>query len=74
MGGSSRLLWHIYPQEDDAHWAKLEAFVARDGRRSTGMPTQSGVKRCGRGISGAASRVRYGVGLSGIERAGTGHS
>jgi uncharacterized repeat protein (TIGR03837 family) len=23
------LLWHIYPQEDDAHWAKLEAFVAR---------------------------------------------
>lgn len=23
------LLWHIYPQEEDAHWAKLEAFVAR---------------------------------------------
>ena len=23
------LLWHIYPQEEDAHWTKLEAFVAR---------------------------------------------
>lgn len=23
------LLWHIYPQADDAHWDKLEAFLAR---------------------------------------------
>jgi len=22
------LLWHIYPQEENAHWVKLEAFVA----------------------------------------------
>jgi uncharacterized repeat protein (TIGR03837 family) len=22
-------LWHIYPQEDGAHWAKLDAFLAR---------------------------------------------
>ncbi len=22
------LVWHIYPQEDDAHWDKLEAFLA----------------------------------------------
>lgn len=31
------LLWHIYPQEEDAHWVKLEAFMARveDG---VGMP------------------------------------
>jgi uncharacterized repeat protein (TIGR03837 family) len=35
------LLWHIYPQEDDAHWVKLEAFVARMTAQ-TGMPTQWG--------------------------------
>ncbi|TRX76819.1 elongation factor P maturation arginine rhamnosyltransferase EarP [Pseudomonas mangiferae] len=23
------LLWHIYPQADDAHWDKLDAFLAR---------------------------------------------
>lgn len=23
------LLWHIYPQDEDAHWLKLEAFMAR---------------------------------------------
>jgi uncharacterized repeat protein (TIGR03837 family) len=23
------LLWHIYPQEEDAHWTKLEAFTRR---------------------------------------------
>lgn len=22
------MLWHIYPQEDNAHWAKLDAFLA----------------------------------------------
>lgn len=22
-------LWHIYPQDEDAHWTKLEAFMAR---------------------------------------------
>lgn len=22
------LLWHIYPQQDEAHWAKLDAFLA----------------------------------------------
>lgn len=25
------LLWHIYPQDEDAHWAKLEAFLAEMG-------------------------------------------
>lgn len=24
-------VWHIYPQQDDAHHAKLEAFMARAG-------------------------------------------
>lgn len=23
------LLWHIYPQDEDAHWVKLEAFMAK---------------------------------------------
>lgn len=31
------LLWHIYPQEEDAHWAKLEAFIGRV-EQATGMP------------------------------------
>lgn len=31
------LLWHIYPQEEDAHWVKLEAFVARV-EEGAGMP------------------------------------
>lgn len=31
------LLWHIYPQEEDAHWNKLEAFMARV-ESATGMP------------------------------------
>lgn len=25
------LLWHIYPQEEDAHWVKLEAFMSLTG-------------------------------------------
>lgn len=25
------LLWHIYPQEEDAHWVKLEAFLSLAG-------------------------------------------
>lgn len=29
------LFWHIYPQQDDAHWPKLEAFLAR---YSAGLP------------------------------------
>lgn len=31
------LLWHIYPQDEDAHWVKLEAFVARV-EAGAGMP------------------------------------
>lgn len=32
------LLWHIYPQEEDAHWVKLEAFVALASAQ-VAMPT-----------------------------------
>ena len=28
-------VWHIYPQEEDAHWGKLDAFL---GRYAVGMP------------------------------------
>lgn len=32
------LLWHIYPQEDDAHWDKLNAFLDLYAR---GLPAQA---------------------------------
>lgn len=31
------LLWHIYPQDEGAHWPKLEAFIEQVEQRS-GMP------------------------------------
>ena len=31
------LLWHIYPQEEQAHWIKLEAYMTLAGR-VTAMP------------------------------------
>lgn len=31
------LLWHIYPQDEDAHWIKLEAFMAQVERHAA-MP------------------------------------
>lgn len=31
------LLWHIYPQEEDAHWLKLEAWTGRV-EQATAMP------------------------------------
>jgi uncharacterized repeat protein (TIGR03837 family) len=31
------LLWHIYPQDEDAHWLKLEAFIAQV-ERTVAMP------------------------------------
>lgn len=33
------LLWHIYPQEEDAHWLKLEAFIHQAEGHSA-MPAQ----------------------------------
>lgn len=33
------LLWHIYPQEDDAHWDKLDAFL---GLYRQGLSAQAG--------------------------------
>ncbi|WP_454055817.1 elongation factor P maturation arginine rhamnosyltransferase EarP [Cupriavidus sp. Marseille-Q8015] len=33
------LVWHIYPQDDDAHHAKLDAWLARLAR--TGMPADT---------------------------------
>lgn len=31
------LLWHIYPQEDGAHWQKLDAFLALYGAGAAGI-------------------------------------
>jgi uncharacterized repeat protein (TIGR03837 family) len=31
------LLWHIYPQDEDAHWLKLEAFIGQV-ERTVAMP------------------------------------
>jgi uncharacterized repeat protein (TIGR03837 family) len=49
-------VWQIYPQSDDVHWAKLDAFL---DRYLAGFASESAVRRCwhawnGRGDVGSA--------------------
>ena len=48
------LVWHIYPQEDDAHWDKLNAFLELYCRGSRLLP----VRRCeSSGMRGTRERA-----------------
>ena len=48
------LVWHIYPQEDDAHWDKLNAFLELYSQGSRLRP----VRRCeSSGMRGTRERA-----------------